>query len=166
MGIFQILYSFRFLLILLLFKIVSFVLKKIYPIKSLIIRSVITFSIVTIILFAFIKTYITIYPLDVISPAVEINTIDNLNPKIKALTYDVRIHNRTNKDVDVILVFTRVDSDLYPYINLIPKTYTSDKITIKANEGKEFSSTITINSEDTRLINSYYHKIKIKYKQQ
>lgn len=54
-------------------------------------------------------------------------------------------------------------SDLYPYIDLIPITYTSDKITIEANERKDYVSSFTIDSEDSRLINSYYLKMKVKY---
>jgi len=166
MGIGEILYTFRYLLILLLFNIVLFVFEKIYPVKSFILRILISFFIVLIILFASLKAYRIIYPIDVYYPSIEINTIDNSNPKVKTFTYNVRVYNRTNKDVDIILIFTRIDSDLYPYINLIPKTYTSDKITIKANGKKEFVTTITVNSEDTRLINSHYQKIKVKYVKQ
>lgn len=166
MEIGEILYTFRYLLILLLFDIVLFVFEKIYPIKSFILRILISFFIVLIILFASQKAYRIIYPLDVYNPSIEINTIDNSNPKVKTLTYKVSVYNRTNKDVDIILIFTKIDSDLYPYINLIPETYTSDKITLKENEKKEFESTITIDSEDTRLINSYWQKIEVKYVKQ
>jgi hypothetical protein len=159
-------YIFKRLLPVLLVCIVSFVFTKIYPIKSFVLRTFVSFFIVIIILFASQQVYRIIYPLDVYDPSVEINTIDNSNPKDKTLTYKARVYNRTNKDVDIILIFTKIDSDLYPYINLIPETYTSNKITLKENEKKEFETTITIDSEDKRLINSYWQKIEVKYVKQ
>lgn len=166
MGIGCILYSMRFTIILILGFVISYVVRRIYPKKSFAFQSIVSFIICVIIITAFFKINSLVDPLDLYYPEVRIATKDNANPKIKELTYNVDIINRTNKDVDVILTFTKEDSDLYPYIDLIPETYTSDKITINANERKDYISTFTINSEDLRLINSYYLKMKVEYSKQ
>lgn len=164
MEIMETLYTFGlYPVIILLSFVISFIIRIIYPTKSDLFRIIISLLISLIFLFGMLKIYLIVYPLDLDSPEVKISTIDYANPKVKELTYNVDIHNRANKDVDIIITFTRIDSDLYPYINLIPETYTSDKITIKANENKEFISSFTIDSEDARLINSYYLKMKVKY---
>jgi len=118
---------------------------------------------VFVFLYTFQSIYRIVYPVDVPTRSVSIKTLDNENPKVKTLMYQARVINRTTKDVDIILFFERIDSDLYPYINLISKTFSSDKITLKAKESKEFVFTITVDSEDTRLITSYYEKFKVKY---
>lgn len=163
MGIGKILYTMRFSLIIILSFVISFIVRRMYPKKSDIFHIILSFIISVVIILAFFKINLFLNPLNLYFPEVRIATIDNTNPKVKELTYNVDIINRTNKDLDVILTFTREDSELYPYINLIPETYTSDKITIKANERKDYVSSFTIDSEDSRLINSFYLKMKVKY---
>lgn len=163
MGISKILYIMRPSLIILLSFVISFIVRRIYPKKSNAFHVILSFIISVVIILAFFKINLILNPLDLYFPEVRIATIDNTNPKVKELTYNVDIINRTNKDLDVILTFTREDSELYPYINLIPETYTSNKITIKANERKDYVSSFTIDSEDSRLINSFYLKMKVKY---
>lgn len=164
MGISNILYTVRYSIIIMLGFAISFIIKRIFPKKSFVFQAIASFIISVVIITAFFMVSSAIDPLDYYFPQVKISTIDNENPKVKEITYSVDIINRTNKDVDVILSFTKQDSDLYPYIDLIPETYTSEKITIKANERKDYSSSFTIDSEDSRLINSYYLKMKVKYK--
>lgn len=146
-------------------KIFSFTFDKSYLLKSYILRCFLSLFIVYIFLFTLQSIYRIVYPLDVPSPIVTIKT-DYDNPKVKKLTYEARVINRTNKDVDVILIFTKMNSKLYPYINLIPKTFSSNKITLKSKESKKFVFNITVDSEDTRLITSHYQKIKVKYVKQ
>ncbi len=164
MGLSNILYLVRYPIIISLGLAVSFILKRIFPKRSFTFQTIASFIICVIIITAFFIVSAAIDPLDYYFPQVKISTLDNDNPKAKEITYSVDIINRTNKDVDVILTFTRQDSELYPYINLIPESYTSEKVTIKANERKDYSTSFTIDSEDSRLINSYYLKMKVKYK--
>lgn len=164
MGISNILYPVRYLIIITLGFAINVILKRVFWKKSALFQTTASFSISIIIITAFFMVSSAIDPLDYYFPQVKISTIDNENPKVKEITYSADIINRTNKDVDVILTFTKQDSDLYPYIDLIPETYTSEKITIKANERKNYSSSFTIDSEDSRLINSFYLQMKVKYK--
>ncbi len=164
MEFIEILYKLRFYpLIIFVSIIVPSAIRKIYPEKSYLFYVAISILINLIFIFGIFKFNAIVHPIDLYSPKVQISTIDYTNPKVKELTYNVDIYNRVNRDVDIIITFTKTDSDLYPYINLIPETYTSDKITIKANDNKEYKSSFTIDSEDARLINSYYLKMKVKY---
>ena len=160
------LYIARYSLIILLGSVINLIILKKYPKISFVFRAILTAVISLVILFGVDKFYYVLHPLDMYFPEVKIATVDYDNPKVKEITYSVDIYNRTNKDVDAIITFTREDSDLYPYINLIPETYTPDKVTIKANEKYNYNSSFTIDSEDSRLINSYYLKMNVKYKKQ
>lgn len=156
-------YFFRVVIFLLMIKIFTFTFDKSYILKSYILRILLSIFIVFIFIYSIQSIYRAVYPLDVPSPSVSIKTIDKENPKTKTLMYNARVINRTTKNLDIILIFNRIDSDLYPYIDLIPKTFTSDKITLKAKESKKFIFTTTVDSEDIRLITSHYEKFKVKY---
>lgn len=166
MVIYRMLYIARYSLIILLGSVINLIILKKYPKISFAFRAILSAVISLVILFGMDKFYFVLHPLDMYYPEAKIATVDYDNPKVKEITYNVDIYNRTHKDVDVIITFTREDSDLYPYIDLIPETYTSDKITIKANERYNYNSSFIIDSEDSRLINSYYLKMKAKYQKQ
>lgn len=163
MSIINTLYTFKYSFIILLGFVISFLVKRLYPKKSSVFHSILSFVISVIIVLSFSTANRVFFPLDLYFPEVKIMTTDNLNPKEKELVYNVDIVNRTNRDVDVVLTFTKEDSDLYPYIDIIPETYSTNVITIKAKERKDYVSSFIVDSDDSRLINSYYLKIKVKY---
>ncbi|MGB4437879.1 MAG: hypothetical protein WBJ13_01365 [Sedimentibacter sp.] len=56
----------------------------------------------------------------------------------------------------------KYDADWFPYYNLLPKVYESEIFHLEPGESKEFKSETTIQSEDERLINTYFNEIRVK----
>lgn len=107
--------------------------------------------------------YLIFNPLFITVDNIEINTLDYSNPTIKTITYEAEVKNISRKNINFLLVFERADSVLFPYITLIPETYTTDNLHLLPKEFRKFKFTTTINSDDTRLINSLYQNVNVKY---
>lgn len=119
-----------------------------------------------IILFALcilLLVYQNLHPLNVFNPVIKIETVDNTNPIIKKLTFETTVVNNSNKNINFVLEFTRENNDWYPYINLIPEKYITDELSIKANGDEKFNFQIIVNSDDSRLINSFYTYSSVTY---
>lgn len=110
---------------------------------------------------------IIIYPIKTSDAYVFIKTPDNNNPTEKVLIFTARVFNKLKfSTIDFKVSFYKQENQdiKNPYSDLIPEQFQENNIfSIKPRETKELTFSTKIETDDKRIINSFYNNINPSY---